>query len=87
MNALQALEWSRFLDLSLAEARTEPGKALLYALEDPREWAKDLAAARLLQLKTSEITPLLDRDALWGPLLELSDPSGPLERLSRSAVS
>ena len=29
---------------------------------------------------------LLDRDALWGPLSELADPSDILERLSRSAV-
>jgi DNA mismatch repair protein MutS2 len=86
MNALQALEWGRFLELSLAEARTEPGKALLHALESPEAWTKDLAAARVLQSKTSEITPLLDRDALWGPLLELPDPSGPLERLARAAV-
>src|ERR1700746_1701406 len=86
MNALQALEWSRFLELSLPEARTEPGKALLRALENPRQWAQDLSSARLLQQKTQEITPILDRDALWGPLLELPDPSDQLERLSRGAV-
>jgi DNA mismatch repair protein MutS2 len=86
MNALQALEWGRFLELSLAEVRTEPARALLQKLENPQAWAKDLAEARLLQQKTQEITPLLDRDALWGPLLELPDPSEPLERLARGAV-
>jgi DNA mismatch repair protein MutS2 len=86
MNALQALEWGRFLELSVPEARTQPGKALLRSLEEPKAWAQDLASSRLLQQKTQEMIPLLDRDALWGPLLDLADPSETLERLGRGSV-
>jgi DNA mismatch repair protein MutS2 len=86
MNALQALEWGRFLELSIPEARTAPGKALLEAMTSPEAWAPDHSNSRLLQQRTQEITPLLDRDALWGPLLELADPADPLERLGRGSV-
>jgi len=86
MNALQALEWGRFLELSVPEARTQPGKALLCSLEEPKAWAQNLASSRLLQTKTQEMIPLLDRDALWGPLLDLIDPEETLERLGRGSV-
>lgn len=86
MNTLQALEWGRFLEYSLNEARTEPGKAILQNLEHPDHWAQSLQHARTLQTQTKEITPLLDRDALWGPLLDLPQPFDSLERLQRGAV-
>jgi hypothetical protein len=81
--AAQALEWPRFLELAVAEARTAPGKSATELLSDPARWAPDAPAARLLQQETQEITPLLDRDGLWGPLAELPDPWGELDRLAR----
>lgn len=84
--ALDPLEWYRFLDLSLSEARTERGKALLSALRDSGQWASSPAAARVLQQESQEASQLLDRDALWGPLTELANPSDAVERLGRGAV-
>jgi DNA mismatch repair protein MutS2 len=84
--ALEPLEWNRFLELSLAEARTDRGKALLFDLRFPENWAADVARARVMQQETQEISQLLDRDALWGPLTELADPSEAIERLSRGSV-
>jgi DNA mismatch repair protein MutS2 len=81
-----ALEWSRFLSLAVPEARTQPGKELIGTLSEPRHWACDIAAARSLQQKTQEISPLLDRDALWGPLTDLLDTSHIVERLKKGAV-
>jgi DNA mismatch repair protein MutS2 len=81
-----ALEWNRFLALSIAEARTEPGKALLQSLSNPALWAQNIALARVSQQKTQDMIPLLDRDALWGPLTDLANPADLLERLGRGAV-
>lgn len=86
MDALQVLEWARFLEYSKAEARTEPGKLRIGALADPANWAGDLAAARLMQQETQETSALLDRDGLWGPLVDLTDPEAALERLERGSV-
>ncbi|MDR3605779.1 MAG: Smr/MutS family protein [Oligoflexia bacterium] len=86
MNELEPLEWKRFLDLAQNEARTERAKQMTLALDDPALWAPHVAAARLLQQETQEAAQLLDRDALWGPLLELADPEAALDRLSRGAV-
>src|SRR3954464_8350021 len=84
--AASALEWERFLARCEPEARTEPGRALLREYADPASWAPDLATARLLQQETQEITPLLDREPLWGPLSGLPEVSVILERLERSSV-
>jgi DNA mismatch repair protein MutS2 len=84
--AAQALEWGRFLELAQAQARTELGRALVRALEDSRRWAPDLATARLQQKETHECAQLLDRDALWGPLTDLTDPTAALDRLERGSV-
>ncbi len=84
--ANRALEWDRFIDLAQAEACTEPGKIRIGQLRNPETWANDLALAKQLQSETQEIISLLDRDALWGPLLELPDPSETLERLHRGSV-
>jgi DNA mismatch repair protein MutS2 len=84
--AANALEWNRFLSRCEPEARTEPGKALLLALTDPSRWANDLATARLLQQETQEVTPLLDKDSLWGPLTGLPDVAPSIERLGRGSV-
>src|SRR4051794_7532056 len=96
--AAKALEWGRFLELAEQQARTEPGKGLLRALNalsaevDPSQdgappaWAQNLDQARLMQHETRECSQLLDRDALWGPLTDLVDPLAALERLERGSV-
>jgi len=85
-STLVALEWKRFLHLAEGEARTETAKDLIREFLDPVSWAPDPATARLLQVETQEITPLLDRDALWGPLFELTNPDLIFESLRRGSV-
>lgn len=82
----RALEWDRFIQLAQQEARTAPAKENIDLLNLPENWAPHLSAAKLLQQETQEITPLLDRDALWGPLLELPNPEDLLTRLERGSV-
>src|SRR5271154_612451 len=84
--AANALEWNRFLVRCEPEARTEPGKRLVLDLGDPSRWAKDVATARLLQQETQEVTLLLEKDSLWGPLTGLPDLAPSLERLNRGSV-
>ncbi|MGK5082423.1 Smr/MutS family protein [Bdellovibrionota bacterium FG-1] len=84
--AAQSLEWGRFLEYAEPEARTDRAKAFLRQMTDPGHWAQSLATARLMQHETQECSPLLDRDALWGPLTDLSDPEVALERLARGSV-
>lgn len=86
MSLCRALEWDRFIQLAESEARSEPARALLKSLEDPEHWASELSTARLLQQETQETVSLLDREALWGPLLELQSPFEVLERLQRGSV-
>ncbi len=82
----QALEWGRFLDLAAERVRTGPGEELLYQLEYPSGWAQSLPEAQRLQHETQEALTLIDRDGLWGPLLDLEDPYPALDRLGREAV-
>jgi DNA mismatch repair protein MutS2 len=85
-NHIRVLEWNRFLELACQEAKTETGKTLLSALAHADCWALNLAEAKILQQETNEIIPFLDRDALWGPLQDLADPTDLLERLGRGSV-
>jgi DNA mismatch repair protein MutS2 len=82
----QALEWRRFLELAADQARTEPGENLVYDLEFPAHWAASVPEANRMQQETHEAMGLLDREALWSPLLELADPFPILDRLGREAV-
>jgi DNA mismatch repair protein MutS2 len=82
----RALEWDRFLSLAEEEALSEPAKLQIKQLSERSNWANSLAAAKLLQQETLEVTPLLDREALWGPLNGLQDPESVLERLQRGSV-
>lgn len=84
--AAAALEWDRFLNLAIAEARTELGKNQLARFKKESGWTKDLQTALLLQQETQEASQLLDRDALWGPLLDLFDPSSALEKLEKGGI-
>ncbi|OFZ18256.1 MAG: hypothetical protein A2X94_07400 [Bdellovibrionales bacterium GWB1_55_8] len=82
----EALDWNRFLELAEREGRSEPGRALVRSLSEPSNWASNCAAANLRQQETQEVTPLLVRDSLWGPLDGLADPEDVLERLQKGAV-
>src|SRR5262249_52444695 len=82
----QALEWTRFLERAQGEARTERGKLLVSRLASPSSWAPDVATAHHQQVETQEATQLLDREAIWGPLLELADPEAALDRLEKGSV-
>ncbi len=82
----QPLEWNRFLRLAETQARTEPGKWEIEELQSPETWAGNLVEANALQAETHEISGLLDRDGLWGPLTDLTDPDAPLEALERGSV-
>ena len=82
----KVLEWFRFIELSQREARSELAKSFLEDLKSPDHWAVDLSAARHMQQETLEMTTLLDRDALWGTLLDLSDPLPVLDRLSKGSI-
>jgi DNA mismatch repair protein MutS2 len=86
LNAIRAVEWEKFLELAEKEAFTTPGKDLIRQLIDPHHWAADVGSAQLMQAQTQEMTPLLDRNALWGPLHELTDPQTSLDRLARGSV-
>ncbi len=83
---VQAVEWERFLEFAQKEALTEPGKRLIEQLLHSNHWANDLPSAQMQQIETQEMVPILDRDALWGPLVELQAPDAALERLERGAV-
>jgi DNA mismatch repair protein MutS2 len=85
-SAPQALEWGRFLELAEKEARTDLGKDLVRELSESTTWAPDVATARVMQQETQECVPLLERDALWGPLTDLPDPEAVIERLARGSV-
>lgn len=74
------------LQYAAGDAFTEVGRTQLAALLDSRNWAQDVATSRLRQAETQEASYLLDRDALWGPLQGLADPSALFERLSKGSV-
>ena len=86
LNIVRAVEWERFLEFAQKEAYSDPGKALIHELLDPNHWAQDLSSAQIQQSEAQEMVPILDRDALWGPLFELASPNSILERLERGAV-
>jgi len=83
---IEALEWRRFLDIAAAEARTEPGKAVIQGLLDPTSWAPDTKTAEHRQRETQEVLGLLAKDALWSPLSELTNPATALDSLERGAT-
>ncbi len=86
LNIVRAVEWEKFLELAQKEAITEPGKDLIVRLQESELWARDPMAAQAQQNETQEMGPLLDRDALWGPLFELPSPASILDQLERGGV-
>jgi DNA mismatch repair protein MutS2 len=81
-----SLDWEKLLEYATEQARTEPGFERLEALFDAENWASNPASAQMLQAETQEAIGLLDRDALWGPLVDLASPFEILESLSKGSV-
>lgn len=79
-------EWEKILSLAEEEARSFPAKEKLKELRSTQAWAPNLSEARLWQAETAEAAALLERDALWGPLLELVDITPTLDRLARGST-
>lgn len=86
MNSHGSLDWEKLLEYATEEARTEPGFEKIEVLADPENWARDTEEARLFQLETFEVMVLLDRENLWGPLVDLASPFEVLESLEKGAV-
>ena len=86
MSSDSQLEWLSFLALAEAEARTEPGRALVQSWRSSSNWAKDLASSKLRQKETQEVLTLIDRAGLWGVLADLQSPESQLSALERSSV-
>ncbi len=85
-STLQSLEWDRLVLHTRELARSAPGKVRIDRLNDPAAWASTLEDAQGLQEETSEVLSLLGREALWGPLQDLTDPEPSLDRLGRGSV-
>lgn len=79
-------EWSRLINETAKEARSLPAKALVLALKTPENWAPTFERAKQLQAASQEMSVLLDREALWGVLHSLEDPTLLFEQLDRGAV-
>ena len=85
-NVFSQIEWDRLIEIAQGEVKSEVGKALILDLYDPQKWAANVESARHLQQETQEVIPLIEREALWGPLMELSDPFTSLERLGKGST-
>lgn len=86
MDSLVSLDWEKLVEYATEQARTEPGYERLEALFDPANWARDPASAQMLQAETQEAIGLLDREALWSPLVDLASPAETLEALAKGSV-
>ncbi len=80
------LDWPKLLDLASGEARTPYGKARILALGAVDSFAPTPARARELQAETAEMAQILERSALWGPLLGLLPVDEDLENLERGSI-
>lgn len=86
MSTHSSLDWEKLLEYASEQARTEPGFEEIDALADPGNWASSIDEARLYQAETQEALALLDRDGLWGPLVDLGSPFEFLEALEKGSV-
>ncbi len=80
------LDWPKLLSWTLKEARTPYGRRKLETYADPAAFAPTLERAQELQSETQEMSQILERSALWGPLNDLQDIDEDLENLARGSV-
>ncbi|MBC7387546.1 MAG: Smr/MutS family protein [Cryobacterium sp.] len=81
-----SLDWEKLLEFASEQARTEPGFEEIESLSDPDNWARSIEEARVSQAETLEAMGVLERESLWGPLVDLADPSEVIESLEKGAV-
>ncbi len=86
MHAFQDLDWPKLLSCAAEEARTPYGKARILELNSVDHFASSLEAAQDLQSETQEVFPLIEREALWGPLRDLQEVHDELEILQKGSV-
>ncbi len=80
------LDWPKFLNWTGEEARTPYGKLRIFALAEPTAFAQSVERARELQAETQEVSALLEKSALWGPLNGLEEIDDALEALEKGGV-
>jgi DNA mismatch repair protein MutS2 len=80
------LDWPKLLRLTSDEARTPYGKRKIQSLGTTENFAQSMERAQELQLETQEITALLERSAIWGPLNGLQEIDDEIETLEKSGV-
>jgi DNA mismatch repair protein MutS2 len=85
-DALLSLEWNQVLNWVADQARSFPAREALLGLMESENWAPTSEIAKGLQAETAEAFNLLEREGLWAPLDELTDPSESTQRLRRGAV-
>jgi DNA mismatch repair protein MutS2 len=82
----QDLDWPKLLALTAEEARTPYGKKRIFGLSDASGFAQSLERAQELQSETQEMSAIVERAALWGPLSGLEEVDEELENLKRGSV-
>lgn len=85
-NAIEQLEWPRFLAKAADLARSMPARARVESWREPANWAPSVASAQLRQAETSRAAAALASPSLWDCLENLADPAASLERLGRGAT-
>jgi DNA mismatch repair protein MutS2 len=80
------LDWPKLLKLTADEARTPYGKRKIESLSSVENFAQGSERAQALQLETQEVSALLEKSALWGPLNGLQEVDDELENLEKGGV-
>jgi len=85
-SAWDDLDWPKFLNWTADEARTPYGKKRILAFAELAAFAQSIERARELQAETQEVSALLEKSALWGPLNGLVEIDDALETLEKGGV-
>ncbi len=80
------LDWAKLLKSAAEEARTPYGKRRIESLSDAGSLAQSIERAQEIQNETQEMSAILERSALWGPLNGLEEVDESLENLARGGV-
>ena len=86
MYPFEDLDWPKLLSYAANEARTPYGKSRLHDLNFVENFAEGIERAQELQTETHEVFSIIEREALWGPLRDLSEIHDELEILQKGAV-
>lgn len=80
------LDWAPFLKFASEHARTPYGKAQILSFVSEPSFAQSLERSQELQHETYEVAQLIDKEALWGPLRDLTEVHEELELLRKGGV-